>query len=144
MNGATWVRVSGVLIPTSGLLPLRPERKKLQVRGLRTRYCPWSRVLLCTTLAYWQLTGTHVLVSVNRRCVCSHSFCLCVVTAGAAVVTPKVMTGVFLDMQIEMLLSRVVICKAEGARGCTEFGRPTVPLFTPTLTLFTVRYVGLN
>ena len=56
MNGATWVRVSGVLIPTAGLLPLRPEKKKLQVAGLRTRYCPWSRVLLCTTLAYWQLT----------------------------------------------------------------------------------------
>ena len=46
------------------------------------------------------------------------------VTAGAAVVTPKVMTGVFLDIQ--MLLSRVVICKAEGARDITgkaESGR---------------------
>ena len=71
MNGATWVRVSGVLIPTAGLLPHRPERKKLQVRGLRTRYCPWSRVLLCTTLVYWQLT-LHVLVTVNRWCACSH------------------------------------------------------------------------
>jgi len=40
------------------------------------------------------------------------------------VVTPKVMTGVFLDIQ--MLLSRVVICKAEGARDITgkaESGR---------------------
>ena len=46
------------------------------------------------------------------------------VTAGAAVVTPKDMTGVFLDIQ--MLLSRVVICKAEGARDITgkaESGR---------------------
>ena len=39
-------------------------------------------------------------------------------------VTPKVMTGVFLEIQ--MLLSRVVICKAEGARdiaGKAESGR---------------------
>ena len=43
------------------------------------------------------------------------------VTAGAA---PKVMAGVFLDIQ--MLLSRVVICKAEGTRDITgkaESGR---------------------
>ena len=95
MNGATWVRVSGVLIPT------------LQVRGLRMCHCPWSCVLLHHTCAG------------NSHC---KSLCLSVCSRIIHFACDRRTrsssgdkTGIFLHSQMLLFRAREAICKAEGA-----------------------------
>ena len=73
MNGATWVRVSGVLIGRASTSSAREE----EASGARLAHVPLPLVLrLAAPHMCWQLT-LQVLVSVNRRCVLSHhSLCL--------------------------------------------------------------------
>ena len=119
MNGATWVRVSGVLIPTAGLLLHRSERKKLQVRGLRMCHCPWSCVLLHHTCA----GNSHcksLCLSIGG--VCSHIIHFACDRRTRSSSGDK--TGIFLHSQMLLFRAREAICKAEGAARATT-ARPS-------------------